>query len=404
MKSEYRMYSSLPDLKGNNAWAEVDLDALRANYRYLRDLTGCSEAGRRLIAVVKADAYGHGAPACIGALLEEGCNFFAVSCIEEAIAAREVCEIKRCEAEILILGYTPPEFAGMLDRNRLIQTLLSEEYAEELNACAAKEGVSVRAHAALDTGMNRIGFPAYGGEVSERTVQALLRVGKFRHIALEGLFTHYAKADEDDGAFTATERQAQRFREIGRALEEKGLANLFCHVCNSAAAILRPQDRMDGVRMGILLYGAGLSDQIALPLRPVLKLRTRISHVHRLLPGESVGYGGSFCAAEERTIATVPIGYADGLLRSYSGATVRVASSDGTHSVPIVGRICMDQCMLDVTGTAAKPGDLVTMFGNDPGELSAYARRAGTIDYECLCLISSRIRRVYPGDLDGQEA
>ena len=155
---------------------------------------------------------------------------------------------------------------------------------------------------------------------------------------------------------------------------------------------------MNGARLGILLYGARPSGCIELPLKPVMKLRTVISHLHKLLPGETVSYGGTFSADSERLIATMPIGYADGFLRAYSGSFVTVETQDGARPAPIVGRICMDQTMIDVTGTGAAVGDIVTLFGNDPKELYAYADRASTIDYECLCLISSRVVRVYRGE------
>ena len=152
---------------------------------------------------------------------------------------------------------------------------------------------------------------------------------------------------------------------------------------------------MNGVRVGILLYGVCPSKEMELPLKPVLKLKTVISHLHPLLTGESVGYGGIYTAESPRLIATVPIGYADGLLRAYSGAAVTVETATGVKTAPIVGNICMDQCMIDVTDTGAQVGDTVTFFGNRPEELYDYAGRAGIIRYECLCLISSRVLRIY---------
>jgi alanine racemase len=166
-------------------------------------------------------------------------------------------------------------------------------------------------------------------------------------------------------------------------------------MCNSAATVGRPADRFDGVRVGILLYGVCPSDCFDLPLRPVLKLKTVISHLHEVSPGETVGYGGIYRADSHRTIATVPIGYADGFLRGYSGCRATVETSRGDRSAPIVGNVCMDQCMIDVTDTGARVGDTVTFFGNHTSELAAYAHRARSIGYECLCLISSRVPRIY---------
>ncbi len=398
MEHIYKLYSSLTELEQRKTWAEIDLGALRQNYRLLREMAASEQKEVRMIAVVKAEAYGHGAPACVRTLLCEGCDFFAVSCIDEAVAVRGVCDGEHREADILILGYTQPSLAYQLARYHIIQTLLSEDYAVHLNRCAADAGVTVRTHIAVDTGMNRIGFAAHSPQEIAAAASAIARVQAFPHLCLEGMFTHFARADEEAGGAGClrTDLQAERYRALRAALEERGICIPFHHVCNSAAAVRRPQDRMNGVRLGILLFGARPSDCIELPLKPVMKLKTVISHLHKLLPGESVSYGGLFSADTERLIATVPIGYADGFLRAYSGAFVTVETSGGPCPAPIVGRICMDQCMIDVTGTGAQTGDIVTLFGNDPKELYACADRAGTIDYECLCLISSRVPRVYP--------
>ena len=397
MERAYKLYSSLPDLEQRKTWAEIDLEALRRNYRLLRDMATAENPAVRMIAVVKAEAYGHGAPACVETLLGEGCDFFAVSCIDEAVAVRQVCDNAHRETDILILGYTPPELALQLGRYEITQALLSEDYAARLEANAAAAGVTVRTHVALDTGMNRIGFPAHSGMELAATVSAIARVAGFSHLSLEGMFTHFARADEAPGGDgeALTDLQSARYRAVRSALERQGVCIPFHHVCNSAAGVRRAADRMSGVRLGILLYGARPSDCIELPLKPVMKLRTVISHLHKLLPGETVSYGGTFSAPDERLIATMPIGYADGFLRAYSGSFVTVETKNGNKPAPIVGRICMDQTMIDVTGTGAAVGDSVTLFGNDPKELYAYADRAATIDYECLCLISSRVVRIY---------
>ena len=196
------------------------------------------------------------------------------------------------------------------------------------------------------------------------------------------------------------DKQFHRFLAVCNALEQRGIPRLFRHACNSAAAVRFPDFHLDGVRLGIVLFGTQPSPVFSLSLRPVMKLKTVISHVHTLPPGETVGYGGCFGAKEERRIATLPIGYADGLLRAFSGGEVTVHTARGDFHAPIVGRICMDQCMMDITDTPANVGDTVTLFGNDPTELSQYAKRAATIDYECLCLISSRVPRQYSADIE----
>ncbi len=390
--NRYKLYSTLPDAERHKTVAEIDLDALRRNYRYL-----CGFAGKaRPIAVVKADAYGHGAPECVRALLAEGCDFFAVSCANEAIALREVCQKEGRQADFLILGYTEPELAAELFSHDLIQTLLSAEYADALEKHAREAGVRVRTHIALDTGMNRIGFGAHSPEEIAGAVGQIARLTAREGISVEGLFTHFARADEGEAGEAPTDRQVERFRAVREKLCTRGI-KLFCHVCNTAGTVTRPADGMDGVRLGISLYGANPSENVPLKLAPVMKLKTVISHLHRLLPGEAVSYGGTFSAADEREIATLPIGYADGLLRACAGAEVTVHTAAGDKPAKIVGRICMDQCMLDVSGIGAKEGDPVTLFGQKPEELHALAKLAGTIDYECLCLISSRVPRVYTG-------
>ena len=396
----YKLYSSLTELEQRKTWAEIDLAALRSNYLLLRDTFCSSDANTRLIAVVKAEAYGHGAPECVRTLLSEGCDFFAVSCIDEAVAVRGVCDGESKKADILILGYTHPSLASQLARFNIIQTLLSEDYAVKLNAAAHDANVSLRTHVALDTGMNRIGFVAHTADEIAATVAAISRVHRFSNLLIEGMFTHFARADEapDGEGNWRTDQQSERYHAVRCGLETRGIQIPFHHACNSAASVRRAADRMDGVRVGILLFGARPSDYIELPLKPVMKLKTVISHLHKLQPGEAVSYGGTYTAETERLIATMPIGYADGFLRAYSGSFVTVHTQDGPCAVPIVGRICMDQCMIDVTDTGARPGDVVTLFGNDPKELYAYADRAATIDYECLCLISSRVTRCYIGE------
>lgn len=391
------MYSSLTELEQRKTWAEVDLGALSRNYRLIRQTVDASSPATRIIAAVKAEAYGHGAPACVRTLLGEGCDFFAVSCIDEAVAVRAVCDGENKQADILVLGYTPPSLAPQLCRFNIIQTLLSEDYAVSLDRAVHDAALTVRTHAALDTGMNRIGFAAHSDAEISSSAAAIARVSTFANLSLEGMFTHFSRADEqlDGDGEQHTDLQATRYRAVRRALEERGVHIPFHHACNSAATLRRPADHFDGVRVGLLLFGVSPSPHVGLRLAPVMKLKTVISHLHKLLPGESVSYGGTYTADTERLIATIPIGYADGFLRAYSGASVTVHTQNGDRTAPIVGRICMDQCMIDVTETGACTGDVVTLFGDAPNDVTAYAARAATINYESLCLISSRVTRRY---------
>lgn len=395
MKNEtYKLYSSLPIYSRHKTWAEIDLDALRHNYKLLRTHVG----GARLICVLKADAYGHGADSCARALLGDGCDFFAVSCIEEAVALREVCIELGKKADILLLGYTLPYSAGILAKNDVIQTVFSPEYALALNEEAARQGCVVRTHIKLDTGMNRLGFTAQDKDSIARAAEDVSEVCALGNLKVEGMFTHFAKADEvaGDREGDMTLLQFDRFKAVNSLLLKKDIKIPFLHTSNSAASVLYPELGLDGVREGILLYGARASEKAYLPgLRPVMSLKTVISHIHTLKPGETVSYGGTYSSDTERTLATIPIGYADGFIRAFGGASVSVATREGAVEARIVGRICMDQCMIDITGTAAGVGDTVTLFGDTPERLFELAERAGTIDYECLCLISGRVPRVY---------
>lgn len=390
----FYLYTDMPKLTEHKVIAQIDTGALRKNFLTLVQLT----PNARHICVVKADAYGHTCEICVPVLLEAGCDFFAVSCIEEALVVRKICLEQEKHADILILGYTDHRQASVLASNDIIQTLLSVEYADRLNEAAKLAGCKVRAHAALDTGMNRIGICARDENECDVAIQQISQISTYEGILLEGLYTHFAKADEE--RFSAgkspdgyTLLQSQRFLRVRKALSDKGI-NLFCHICNSAAAARFPSLALDGVRIGILLYGIQPSEHINVAVYPVMSLKTLISHIHTVKEGQTVSYGGVYRAKKDTEVATVPIGYADGLLRIYSGFDLTVHTKDGLCRAKIIGRICMDQCMIDVTGLDVSVGDEVTVFGSDPCQLSTLAKMAGTIEYESLCLISARVPRI----------
>ncbi len=393
---KYRHGSSFGELCDKRNVATVNLFALAHNYRLLREHIHQNTPSVRPICVVKADAYGHGAPACVETLLGAGCDFFAVSSLNEALAVRRVCEDRKTDAEILILGYTDPGCARELADNRLLQTLLSPDYADRLSLSAMERGVTVRCHIAVDTGMNRIGFSTHERDF-EGTVAEIARVRGLSGLSVEGLFTHPAVADDAESDETArgrTELQFARFDALRARLSEQG-APLFCHACNSAASLLFPLHHLDGVRLGIALYGVDPIKHAELSLLPAMRLESEIAHLHSLPVGERVGYGATYGAENERLIATLPIGYADGVLRAYSGAEVTVLTASGKYRVPIVGRVCMDQVMIDITDTDARVGDRVILFGETAEQIELLAKRAGTIPYEVLCLVSARVMREY---------
>ena len=399
-----RLYSSLPKFEDVRTWAEIDRKALGENYVYLTQKIAAAvgATGKKPptpICVVKADAYGHGACNAVPVFLENGCRFFAVSAIEEAAEIRNICLVRGLDAKILILGVTIPALAKKLAAYDIIATVPSLDYAKRLSDAAIEQGVKVRVHVKLDTGMNRLGFAAYGEDHAAKTAAEIAECAKLKGIKVEGMFTHFAEADDGaDGELDgATLRQAERFFMVKKHIDSLGVKIPFCHVCNSAAAIRFPQLALDGVRLGVALYGARPSEFFDLPVKPVMALKTKIAHIHRIPAGEKISYGGSYTAKEERVIATLPIGYADGFLRSYSGSFVGVSSENGSFDAPIVGRICMDQCMIDITDGADRSprvGDEVTLFGDKAERLYEIAERGGTIPYEVLCAVSSRVIRI----------
>lgn len=368
------------DLTPPRVYAAIDPAALTHNYRLLADRAKTAAGQEPIpIAVVKADAYGHGIRICAKALAQEGCRAFAVACIEEAVALRQVLEENGTDGTVLILGYTAP-------------------------ACAA--GVRVRAHLALDTGMNRIGLAAHSPAELESAVREAADILALPGLRVDGMFSHFAEADADgDAAMQAGSRtmtQYARFAQVRDALAARGLRPGLCHICNSAAAVrfpaAHPDALPDAVRLGISLYGYGVPLPDGQALLPVMRLCTSVVHLHTLLPGERVGYGGTFTADSPRLLATLPVGYADGWIRALAGASVTVHTAEGDRQAPLVGRICMDQCMADVTGLPVRVGDPVTLFGQTPEQLEALAARAGTIPYELLCLITARVPRIQAGN------
>ncbi len=379
-------YAGLPGLHEHKLWAEIDTQSLTYNYKHLCALT----PGVRHICVVKADAYGHISDICVRVLLSAGCSFFAVSCIEEALTVRRICEDEGKKADILILGYTDCNQAPILSENNIIQTVLSAEYANKLSSVLAEHHCNLRLHIALDTGMNRIGLCARNENECALTAALISKLMETPYFKVEGLFTHFARA-EDDPRYT--EKQFALFSTVKERLAQNNI-RLFCHVCNSCAAIRFPQYALDGVRFGILLYGVDPAPHIHGGTKPVMSLHTLISHIHDLPTGQQVSYGGCFESDRDRRIATLPIGYADGFLRTFSGYTVTVHTKCGSYPAPVIGRICMDQCMIDVTNIPAEPEDRVTIFGENPKQLSDLARLADTIEYEVVCLISARVPRI----------
>ena len=416
-----QLHEGFPLLPHPRARAIIDTAALTHNYHALMRPILAVSPQTHAIAVVKADAYGHGIRPVVSALLEAGCRSFAVACLEEAVALRKLLRELSAgtasdgETDILVLGYSDPRNVSLLSVYRIATTLLSAEYAARLLTAAREAEITVKVHVALDTGMNRIGFPAHTDEEIAETVAAIRDLWQTAApnpekdeggLILDGLYTHFARADEDfdteiRNTHSLTMTQYARYRRVCDALEVQGIRPRVRHICNSAAAIrfasALPEGCLDAVRLGISLYGYGVESPIERndDLKPVMRIESAVTHIHTLIPGETVGYGGTYRADTPRTLATLPMGYADGWLRSFAGADVTLHTRDGTITAPIVGRICMDQCMVDVTGLPVEVGTPVTLFGDTPRQLETLALRAHTIPYELLCLVTARIPRIY---------
>ena len=367
------------------AWAEISLGNLRSNVKAINAMTG---ENTEVMAVVKADAYGHGEHQVVRCLWESGVRYFAVSNLDEAINVRKSCS----EAEILILGYTPPEYAQELADNNIIQGIVSSEYADELVKHTNKK---VRCHVKLDTGMGRIGLKF---DTPKECADEVMKLSKLEMLSVEGIYTHFAVADcDDEENIEYTDKQQNFILSVYDILAEMGLELRHVHFANSASICYRDSSRSTLARAGIIMYGLCPNYPIEIPkkLKPVMALKAVISHVKNVQKGDCISYGRTFSADREMKIATVTIGYADG----YS----RLLSSKGEILVHgkrcrIVGRVCMDQLMIDVTDADAKPGDIVTLIGKDGGdEITAdeLASVYGTIGYELVCGISKRVPRIF---------
>ena len=376
-------------------WAEIDLDALANHYRRVRE---AADPKARVCCVVKADGYGHGALRISAELQSLGADWFAVSNLEEALQLRR----GGIERPILVLGFTPPEEAAALSEGNISQCVYSTDYAEKLSLCAGAVGVKVKIHAKIDTGMSRLGFYFQDIFRDEAAIDEVIRACSLPGLIPEGVFSHFAVSDEGKEGDAFTMRQFGCFKEMSEALVRAGVGGdkpPLRHCANSAAVFDYPLSHLDMVRAGVVLYGLYPSGQLrARPdLRPVLSLRSVVSHVKTLLPGATVSYGRKFTAEHEMRVATVPVGYADGYPRALGpgGAAVLIRG----QRCPVIGRICMDQLMADVSGVeGAAMGDRVTLIGRDGGEeitAGEVAGWEGTINYEVVCALSKRVPRVY---------
>lgn len=366
--------------------AEIDLGAARENFGLIRARLGKT----KLCCVVKADAYGHGAVQLARVYAEMGADFLAVSSLREAMQLRRA----GISMPILILGYTDPSYAEILFREQISQCVMSEDYGRRLADAASACGVRVKIHIKLDTGMGRIGFDCR--EEANNALDAAVALCKRDVLISEGVFTHLSSATDGEAGHEFTERQLRRFEAALAYFEQRGVSFSIRHAANSAALTCYPESLFDMVRVGILLYGHTSAQNVDVSgLTPILSLKTTVVQVKSVRCGEHVGYGRAFLAERDMRVATVPIGYADGFWRANGtgGGAMEILG----RPAPIIGGVCMDQCMLDVSGIeGVKVGDEVTVYGAlSFNSVESVAARCATVPYEVLCSIGERVPRVY---------
>lgn len=366
--------------------AKIDLDAVEYNYDNTRAKL---PQDCKLLGVIKADAYGHGAVE-LARFLHGKCDFFGVACIEEAV------ELKKADIKtpILILGYVAPAFYDLVVKYDIRIPVFSYDTAKALSDEAVKQGKAVPFHFCIDTGMSRIGF-----QVNEESADICKEICALPNIEAEGLFSHFATADESD--LTRALAQREKYKAFVEMLENRGIQIPIKHL-NNSAGIMNFDEYFDMCRMGIILYGLYPSEEVdksLLDIKPVMSWLTHISHIKTLDPGREVSYGGTFKTTEPRVIATIPVGYADGYPRCLSNKGRVIING---QYAPIVGRVCMDQFMVDVTNIdGAELDSTVTLVGKDgDAELSMeeVSNSAYSFNYELPCRVARRVPRTYYKD------
>ena len=360
---------------------KIDLDAISANFDAI-----AAKAGVPVMAVVKADAYGHGAIQ-VARLLQDRCAFFGVSSMLEATELRRA----GLTTPILILGHTPVHAFAAAIREGIRPTIFRYEDARALSDAAVAAGIPAPFHFAVDTGMSRIGFPA-----TEEAADICARIAKLPGLVTEGCFSHFATADCQD--LSRSRAQAKLFDDFCGMLKDRGVEIAIRHL-NNSAGLMNFDAHYEMVRAGIVTYGMYPSEEVSprlLPLRPALQFLSKVTFVKTLPAGKEISYGGTYVTTRETVVATVPVGYADGYRRSLSGKFHCLIHG---KKAPVLGRICMDQMMVDVTGIPeTKPGDRVTLVGTDGGEtitMEQIAAAADSFNYEFVCGISRRVPRIY---------
>ncbi len=362
--------------------ARIDLDALAHNVRAIRSLVG----DRTICAAVKADAYGHGATVVSHVLSRSGVDMFGVAMTEEAVDLRRAGVGK----PIILLSSVPPEDVPMLFEHDVTACIAEESFAHVLARAARQAGRPARAHVNVDTGMHRVGLDW------QEAARAIVRISRLRGIELTGIFSHFACADADDLSFSR--EQVRRLKCVLAHLRRAGMRLPPVHMANSSGVLRLPEAYFDGVRPGLILYGlysrAEWGERVR--LKPVLSMRTRIAHLQRLPEGEKVGYGHTFTTWRESVLATIPLGYHDGFLRQFSNLGEVLVRG---RRAAVVGRICMDQTLIDVTDIPdVRIGDEVVVYGRQGDatiSVEEMAARVERIPYELTCSVGPRVRREF---------
>lgn len=365
-----------------NTWVEVNLDAIAENVRSFRSHL---PAETRIMAVVKADGYGHGAVQVAKEAIAAGATYLGVALIDEAIELRQA----GISAPILVLGYTEPEFLEKAVEHNITITVFAKDIMEALIEITNRLSKQAIVHLKLDTGMGRIGVRTL--EELESLLAAAQRSSK---ILVEGLFTHFSCADEEDPAYTDAQHHT-----FSKVVQSASYAFPIVHCSNSAAGILFPHLGYNMMRLGISLYGQYPSDYTkgkGIDLKPAFSLKSKIAYLKTVPPGTAISYGATYKTSQQSTIATIPIGYADGFSRSLSNRGEALVNG---KKVPIIGRVCMDQLMLDVSALPhCQVGDEVVFIGEQQDaqiSVDDVAQKLNTINYEVTCMISKRVPRIY---------
>ncbi len=362
-------------------WAEINLDNIIQNYNNLKSQSKCN----RVMAVVKANAYGHGAVEVSKTLESQGCDYFAVATLDEGVQLRE----GGIKSKILVLGYVDVDGHETVLENDLIISISDLQSAENLDRVAKLNNIKANIHIKIDTGMTRFGFN------HKTCINDILQIGKLENIVIEGLYTHFSTADESDSKYTF--KQFENFMSVANELEANGLHISLKHVSNSAATIMYPEMHLDIVRCGIAIYGYYPSEEVCkeVVLKPSLVIKSKIVRIQEIDKDVAVSYGRKYITKDKTIIGTLPIGYADGFTRLlFEKANVVVAG----EKVSVIGRICMDSCMIDITNIenvgSIKVEDEVEIFGNVIS-VEEVANQLGTINYEVLCMVAKRVPRLY---------